>query len=65
MLAVVKKGMEKRRSRTNLKVERDTLLDKATDLEKQIHEARTNIVTCYEGTVKALILTIDEGSLYL
>lgn len=64
VLAVVKKGMEKRRRRTNLKVERDTLLDKATDLEKQIHEARTNIVTCYEGTVKALILTIDAKDHY-
>jgi len=64
ILLVVEKGLARRRSNTGLKMERDTLLDRASYLEKQITEARTNIMMFYEGTVKALILTIDAKDSY-
>ncbi|MBI4846981.1 MAG: response regulator [Nitrospirae bacterium] len=64
ILMVVEKGLTKRRSSTGLKMERDILLDRASYLEKQISEARTNIMMCYEGTVNALILTIDAKDHY-
>jgi putative two-component system response regulator len=64
ILMVVEKGLARRRSNTGLKLERDTLLDRASYLERQITEARTNIMMCYEGTVKALILTIDAKDHY-
>jgi len=64
ILMVVEKGLAKRRSSAELKMERDTLLDRASCLERQIDEARSNIVMCYEGTVSALILTIDAKDHY-
>ncbi|MBI5408541.1 MAG: response regulator [Nitrospirae bacterium] len=64
ILMVVEKGLSKRRSNTGLKLERDILLDRASNLEQQINEARSNIMMCYEGTVKALILTIDAKDHY-
>ncbi|MBI5740287.1 MAG: response regulator [Nitrospirae bacterium] len=64
ILTVVEKGLAKRRSNADLKTERDTLLDRASTLEKQIDEARSNIVMCCEGTVSALILTIDAKDRY-
>jgi putative two-component system response regulator len=64
VLAVVKKGLAKRRTNTGLKKERDTLLDRATYLEDQVNSARSKILTCYEGTVSALILTIDAKDHY-
>lgn len=64
VLSVVEKGLAKRRSNTGLKLERDILLDRASYLETQISDARNNIITCYEGTVNALILTIDAKDHY-
>ncbi len=64
VLLVVQRGLEKRRTNTGLKLERDKLLDKASYLEEQVNKARNNIMTCYEGTVKALILTIDAKDHY-
>ncbi len=64
VLAVVKKGLAKRRTNTGLKLERDILLDRATYLEDQVDSARNKILTCYEGTVSALILTIDAKDHY-
>ncbi len=64
VLAVVKKGLEKRSASKGLKMERDTLLDRASYLEDQVHDARNKIMTCYEGTVSALILTIDAKDHY-
>ncbi len=64
VLAVVKKGLAKRRTNTGLKMERDILLDRATYLEDQVNSARNKIMTCYEGTVSALILTIDAKDHY-
>jgi putative nucleotidyltransferase with HDIG domain len=64
ILQVVEKGLAKRRSSAVLKIERDILFDRASYLEKQINEARSNIMMCYEGTVSALILTIDAKDHY-
>ncbi len=64
VLLVIRSALEKRRTNTGLKMERDKLLDKASYLEEQVNKARNNIMTCYEGTVKALILTIDAKDHY-
>ncbi len=64
ILQVVEKGLARRRSNTVLKQERDILMDRASYLERQVSEARSNIMMCYEGTVKALILTIDAKDSY-
>ncbi len=64
VLAVVKKGLEKRRTKKGLKLERDILLDRASYLEDQVEAARSKILSCYEGTVSALILTIDAKDHY-
>ena len=64
VLLVVRKGIEKRRTSTDLKQEREKLLHKTSYLEEQVSNARNNIMTCYEGTVKALILTIDAKDRY-
>lgn len=64
VLLVVRKGLEKRRTSNDLRQERDKLLSRASYLEEQVNTARTNIMTCYEGTIKALILTIDAKDRY-
>lgn len=64
VLNVVKKGLEKRRMNRGIKMERDVLLDRASYLEEQVNAARNKIITCYEGTVSALILTIDAKDHY-
>jgi putative nucleotidyltransferase with HDIG domain len=64
ILQVVEKGLARRRSNTGLKQERDILIDRAAYLERQVTDARSNIMMCYEGTVKALILTIDAKDSY-
>ncbi len=64
VLMIVEKGLEKRRTNAGLKLERDKLLDKTSRLESQISEARSNIMNYYDGTVKALIYTIDAKDHY-
>ncbi len=64
VLLVVEKGLKKKHTSAGLKLERDTLLDRTSYLEDQVKSARDNIMTCYEGTVKALILTIDAKDRY-
>jgi putative nucleotidyltransferase with HDIG domain len=64
ILLVVEKGLEKKRTSTGLKMEREILLGRTSYLEEQINKARNTIMTCYEGTVKALILTIDAKDHY-
>ncbi|UCD35524.1 MAG: response regulator [Nitrospiraceae bacterium] len=64
ILLVVEKGLKKRRENAGLKMERDILLGRASYLEDQVTKARNNIITCYEGTVSALILTIDAKDHY-
>ncbi len=64
VLLVVEKGLAKRRANTGLKLEREILLDRASYLEEQVTKARNKIITFYEGTVNALILTIDAKDHY-
>lgn len=64
ILLVIKKGLEKRRTNKDLKMEREILLDRASYLENQVSEARNNLLTYYESTVQALILTIDAKDHY-
>ena len=64
VLMVVEKGLKKRRANKGLKLERDILLDRASYLEEQVNSARQNIMNYYEGTVKALNLTIDAKDHY-
>ncbi len=64
VLVVVEKGLKKRRTNKGLKLERDILLDRASYLEEQVTSARSNIMNYYEGTVKALNLTIDAKDHY-
>jgi putative two-component system response regulator len=64
ILLVIKKGLEKRRANKDLKMERELLLDRASYLENQVSEARNNLLTYYESTVQALILTIDAKDHY-
>lgn len=64
VVKVVERGLEKKRANASLKLEREKLLYKTKDLEEQVTKVRENIMTCYEGTVKALILTIDAKDHY-
>ncbi len=64
VLAVVKRGMERKRSNDNLKLEREKLLYKAKTLEGQVNEVKKNMTMNFEGTLKALIKTIDAKDRY-
>lgn len=64
VLLVVEKGIQKSKSNAGLKLERDILFDRATYLEEQVSNARSTIMNYYEGTVKALIHTIDAKDHY-
>jgi putative nucleotidyltransferase with HDIG domain len=64
ILQVIKKGLEKRRANKDLKLEREILLGRASYLENQVSEARINLMSYYESTVQALILTIDAKDHY-
>ncbi len=64
VMSVVKKGLQKKRDRNGIRLERDILMDRATYLEEQVSSVKDNIMTCYDGTVNALILTIDAKDHY-
>jgi response regulator RpfG family c-di-GMP phosphodiesterase len=64
LLSVVKRGLEKKRSGDNMKSEREHLQLKAENLEEQVNAARKNITMNFEGTIKALIKTIDVKDHY-
>lgn len=64
VLSVVERGIEKRQTSAGLKMEHEKLLNRASYLEEQVNMARNNIITFYEGTVKALIHTIDAKDHY-
>ena len=64
VIKVVERGLEKKLKSDHLKLERVQLLDKASYLEDQVNKARQNIIMSYEGTVKALIKTIDAKDHY-
>jgi len=64
VMNVIEKGLGKKRAKENLKLEREKLWGKTRYLEEQINTARQNLMMSYEGTVKALLLTIDAKDHY-
>ncbi|GBE05097.1 MAG TPA: response regulator [Nitrospirae bacterium] len=64
VLTVVEKGLDKKRNSDRLKVEREKLLFRNRDLEAEVNKARENILMGYEGTIQALIKTIDAKDHY-
>ena len=64
VIKVIEKGLEKKRAKDSLKLEREKIWNRAHNLEEQINRARQNLIMSYEGTVKALILTIDAKDHY-
>ncbi len=64
VIKVIEKGLEKKRAKDSLKLEREKIWNRAQNLEEQINRARENLIMSYEGTVKALILTIDAKDHY-
>lgn len=64
VLKVVKRGLEKKRASDNLKQEREILMFKTKELEEQVNDARKNILINFEGTINALITTIDVKDHY-
>ncbi len=64
VLDVVKKGLDKKRENDNLKIERENLLFRNRDLEEEVNKARENVMMGYEGTIQALIKTIDAKDHY-
>jgi response regulator RpfG family c-di-GMP phosphodiesterase len=61
---VVRRGLDKKQENDELKLEREELIFKTKNLEDQVTEARKNILLNFEGTVKALIATIDVKDHY-
>jgi putative nucleotidyltransferase with HDIG domain len=64
LINVVERGLQKRRAMESSKLERESLLSRSKFLEEEVTRARQSIMECYEGTVKALILTIDAKDHY-
>jgi response regulator RpfG family c-di-GMP phosphodiesterase len=64
VIKVVKRGLEKKRVSDNLKLEREKLIYKTKELEEQVGDARKNISINFEGTINALITTIDVKDRY-
>ncbi len=64
VIRVIERGLERRRAKEYLKLERQKLWGRAQYLEEQINAARQNLIMSYEGTVKALLLTIDAKDHY-
>jgi len=64
VINVVGRGLEKKRNNKNLKLEQEELRSRTRYLEEQVNKARRNLIMAYEGTVKALILTIDAKDHY-
>jgi len=64
VVKVIERGLEKRRANRHLNLERKELWERARYLEEQINNARETLIESYEGTVNALILTIDAKDHY-
>jgi putative nucleotidyltransferase with HDIG domain len=64
VIKIVERGLEKKRMNTNSVLEKEELRYKTKYLEEQINKARQNLFVSYEGTVRALILTIDAKDHY-
>ncbi len=62
--SVVEKGLRKRRAVKEAQIEHERLLDTTKYLESQVEAARENLMSCYEGTLTALILAIDAKDHY-
>lgn len=62
--SVVEKGLRKRRAVKEAQIEHERLLYTTKYLESQVEAARENLMSCYEGTLTALILAIDAKDHY-
>ncbi len=64
LINVVGTGLKKKHDSVRVKAELEDLKNMNNILEEQITIAQNNILNCYEGTVKALNLTIDAKDHY-
>lgn len=64
LLRVVERGLQKRRATQSSKVEHEHLRIRTNLLEEQIARAKRDLMSCFEGTVNALILAIDAKDSY-
>jgi len=64
ILNVVRNGIEKKKAKESMKLEQEILRDRTNYLEEQVAKARQTIMSCYEGTIRALIHTIDAKDHY-
>lgn len=64
LIHVVDRGLQKKRDSERVSAELNLLKNMNNALEEQISVARRNIVNYYDGTVKALNLTIDAKDHY-
>jgi putative nucleotidyltransferase with HDIG domain len=64
VIKIIEKGLDKKREGRDLRLEREEFKYKTKYLEDQVNRARQNLVVSYEGTVRALILTIDAKDHY-
>lgn len=64
VINVVERGLQKRRDLERSRLEHEGLLRTKEYLEKEIETARQNLMLYYEGTIKALIRTIDAKDHY-
>ncbi|HDZ61843.1 MAG TPA: HD domain-containing protein, partial [Nitrospirae bacterium] len=64
VIEVVRRGLDKKRENDNLKIEREHLLFRNRDLEEEVNIAREKVMMGYEGTIQALIKTIDAKDHY-
>lgn len=64
VLNVVEHGLVKKLRNQKAKADLESLLTTNKTLEKQVFEARNNFVSCYEGTIKALLFAIDAKDHY-
>ncbi|MEW6410542.1 MAG: HD domain-containing phosphohydrolase [Nitrospirota bacterium] len=64
VINIVERGLKKKRDLESLRLERENLLSRSKFLEEEVIRARQNLIECYTGTVKALILTIDAKDHY-
>jgi response regulator RpfG family c-di-GMP phosphodiesterase len=64
VIKVVRRGLEKKHSKDLMRLEREHLLYRTKDLELQVNDARKNFLVNFEGTLNALIVTIDVKDRY-
>jgi len=64
LINVVENGLEKKKDSERVRAKLEDLTNMNNILEEQISIAQNNIINCYEGTVKALNLTIDAKDHY-